>query len=501
MSRARSASTERRLYRLAPVDKTGVFLGLSLVQLVVAGAGALAGSVVMVVASVPIGLALAVGLGGLGLARLTGEPLLAQIPTLVRDATSGGHTQSHLPPLPLLGPIENPKRTPALWRQQIHIIEPSEFGVDLPGPVAVVTDRTAGLYATTLRIAGRQFGLLEPDEQDYQLANWGNVLQGFVTERPVISAVRWCEWAAPSGIEEQRDWLDAHRADQPIPDALASYERLLAEAGPIATRHEVLLTISTHTNRAILQKRHNHNRRTATLEALLTETRQLQQRLTSTGLTAKVLDPSEQTRAMRIRLDPTSRAALERRQRSLGNDAGATSIANALPLATNSKWTTYTVDSSHHRAFWVSEWPRLDVPGDWLRPLLLHSTAVRTIGVFLTPVPRSKSQRHITAQATKIEADVAHRNEKGYRVGAWHRRAAQAVKEREEELVAGYTELAFTAIVNVTAPELDELDRSCADLVQIAAAAGVELRPLHGRHADALAAVLPCARSVVNTLR
>ena len=498
---AKTQAVERRLYRLAPVDKTGVFLGLSLIQLIVAGTGALVGSVVMVVASVPIGLAIAVTIGGLGLARITGEPLLAQLPMITRHATSGRNTRTYHPTLPLLGPVENPKKTPPLWRQQITAVNPADHGVDLHGPVAVVIDRKAGLYATTLRIAGRQFGLLEPDEQDYQLANWGNVLQGFVNERPVITAVRWCEWAAPSGIEEQRDWLDAHKADQPIPDALASYERLLAEAGPIATRHEVLLTISTHTNRVVTQKRHQRNRRAATIETLLTETRQLQHRLAAAGLTAKVLDPNEQTRAMRLRLDPTSRAALERRQRSLGNDAGATSIANALPLATNSTWTTYTVDSSHHRAFWVSEWPRLDVPGDWLRPLLLHSTAVRTIGVFFTPVPRSKSQRHITAQATKIEADVAHRNEKGYRVGAWHRRAAQAVKEREEELVAGYTELAFTAIINVTAPDLDELDRSCADLVQIAAAAGVELRPLHGRHADALAAVLPCARSVVSTLR
>ncbi len=501
MSRQTNASTERRLYRLAPVDKTGVFLGLSLIQLIVAGTGALVGSVVMVVGSVPIGLAITVSIGGLGLARLTGEPVLAQILTLIQHAFGGRDARVHHPTLPLLGPVENPKKTPALWQQTITPVNPVDYGVDLPGPVAIVIDRKAGLYAMTLRIAGRQFGLLEPDEQDYQLANWGNVLQGFVTERPVITSVRWCEWAAPSGIEEQRDWLDAHKADQPIPDALDSYERLLAEAGPIATRHEVLLTISTHTNRVTIQKRHRRDRSAATIEALLTETRQLQQRLTSAGLTAKVLDPTEQTRAMRLRLDPTSRSTIERRQRSLGNDAGATSNNNALPLATNTTWTTYTVDSSHHRAYWVTEWPRLDVPGDWLRPLLLHSTAVRTIGVFLTPVPRSKSQRHITAQATKIEADVAHRNEKGHRVGAWHRRAAQAVKEREEELVAGYTELAFTAIVNVTAPDIDELDRSCADLVQIAAAAGIELRPLHGRHADALAAVLPCARSVVGANR
>ncbi len=499
MSRQNTVSAQRRQYRLAPVDKTGVFLGLSLTQLIVTGTGALAGSVVMIVGSVSVGVAIAVSVAALGLARLTGEPLLTQLPTLIRHSVTGRAARAHHQSLPLLGPVENPKKTPALWQQNIMVIEPADYSVELSGPVAMVIDHKAGLYATTLRIAGRQFGLLEPDEQDYQLSNWGNVLQGFVTETPIITAVRWCEWAAPSGIEEQRDWLDAHKADQPIPDALDSYERLLAEAGPIATRHEVLLTISTHTNRVAVHKRHNRNRRNATIEALLTETRQLQQRLSTAGLTAKILDPTEQTRAMRLRLDPTSRAAIERRQRTLGHDAGATSISNALPLATNTTWTSYTVDSSHHRAYWVTEWPRLDVPGDWLRPLLLHSTAVRTIGVFFTPVPRSKSQRHITAQATKIEADVAHRNEKGYRVGAWHRRAAQAVQEREEELVSGYTELAFTAIINITAPDIDELDRSCADLVQIAAAAGIELRPLHGRHAEALTAVLPCARSIVGT--
>jgi hypothetical protein len=487
---------ERRLYRLAPVDKTGVFLGLSIIQLLVAGLGAIAGSIVMVFSSVPAGFIIALTIGGLGLARLNGEPVIAQTPNLTRFLKAGKNARTLHPPLPILGPTLHPKKTPALWQQQILTIDPSTYGVDLPGPIAVVRDKKAGLYATTIRVAGRQFGLLEPHEQDYQLANWGTVLQGFVAERPVITSVRWCEWAAPSGIEEQRDWLDAHKAKQPIPDALAAYERLLAEAGPIATRHEVLLTITTHAARVRLQKRHVRNRHNATIEAVLTETRMLQQRLNQAGLVAKPLDPVEQTRAMRLRLDPTVRGVLDRRHRTLGASAGHISIDNATPLATQTAWTHYTVDSSVHRAFWATEWPRLDVPGDWLRPLLLHSTSVRTIGVFFEPVPRSKSQRNITAQATKIEADVAHRNEKGYRVGAWHRRAEKAVKEREEELVAGYAELTFTAIINVTAPDIDELDRACADIVQIAASAGIELRPLHGRHDQALQAVLPCARAV-----
>ena len=98
MSAAKAAQPDRRLYRLAPVDKTGVFLGLSLAQLIVAGTGALIGSVVMVVVSVPIGMAIAVSVGGLGLARLTGEPLLAQIPMLISHAITGRNTRTHLPP-------------------------------------------------------------------------------------------------------------------------------------------------------------------------------------------------------------------------------------------------------------------------------------------------------------------------------------------------------------------------------------------------------------------
>ena len=43
----------------------------------------------------------------------------------------------------------------------------------------------------------------------------------------------------------------------------------------------------------------------------------------------------------------------------------------------------------------------------------------------------------------------------------------------------------------------DALDRACSDTTQIAAGVGIELRPLHGRHDEALLATLPCARAVI----
>lgn len=146
---------------------------------------------------------------------------------------------------------------------------------------------------------------------------------------------------------------------------------------------------------------------------------------------------------------------------------------------------------------YVADWPRLDVAAAWMADLMLYAGSVRTISVFFGPIARSKSQRSIVRDAAKIESDAAHRTEKGFRVGAHHRRAARAVEEREEELVAGYGEFSYAGLVTITTTSLDELDAVTAEVSQVAASVGLELRPLHGRHDYAMAATLPIARGLV----
>ncbi len=145
----------------------------------------------------------------------------------------------------------------------------------------------------------------------------------------------------------------------------------------------------------------------------------------------------------------------------------------------------------------MTEWPRIDVEATWLSDLMLYAGSVRTMAIILEPVARSKSQRSIVRDAAKIESDAAHRAEKGFRVGAKHRRAKQAVEEREEELVAGYGEFVYAGLLCVTAPTLAELDNATDEVSQVAASLGVEVRPLHGRHDAAMVATLPVARGVV----
>ena len=172
------------------------------------------------------------------------------------------------------------------------------------------------------------------------------------------------------------------------------------------------------------------------------------------------------------------------------------SVANALPAAVESAWTAWHTDDAWHRALYVAEWPRLDVPAAWMSDLMLYNGAVRSISVFFEPIPRSRSQRSITRDAAKLESDAEQRTQKGFRVGAHHRRAARAVEEREEELVAGYGEFFYAGIVCVTAPTLPDLEAATEEVSQVAASVGLEVRPLHGRHDQAVAATLPIARGL-----
>jgi hypothetical protein len=154
------------------------------------------------------------------------------------------------------------------------------------------------------------------------------------------------------------------------------------------------------------------------------------------------------------------------------------------------------VDGSFHRTYWIAEWPRLDVPPNWIETLLLHAAGTRCVSMHYEPVPPSRAQRRIDRDSTRLAADEEQRARSGFRIGARHRRAQAAVLEREAELVAGYSELEFSGFITVTAPDESALGKSCAEYEQAAAQVGLELRPLDARHDVALLCSLPIGRGL-----
>ena len=72
--------------------------------------------------------------------------------------------------------------------------------------------------------------------------------------------------------------------------------------------------------------------------------------------------------------------------------------------------------------------------------------------------------------------------------------AAADVVDAEAELVAGYATVRVAGLVAVTTASAAELDPAGRALQAAAALAHLELAPLHGRHAQGLAACLPLCR-------
>ena len=488
-----------RTYRLSPPDRTGWMFGLNLIQLLICTTGVVLGIVLM-----QVGAGSLVSLGAMfalivvGALRIEGMTVVDGVPHTARFLRSVRRPERPwFEVVPVLGGSDEDEGTAVFPDHDLIVVDGGSVGLR-PGQVAVSRDRATNTYSATLRVSGRQFALVEPGAQDELIAQWGIALQAFINERTPVASVRWSEWAAPAGLDDHHRWLRDQRSRDSLPEVEEHYLALLREAGSQVTRHETLVTVSVDANVIRLRRRERTTRMHAAIRLLLGEIRLFAQRLDGAQLVVQgPLSPQEWARAMRLRLDPSCRTALDLRTRALGDEAGSCRPENAAPMAAVERWTSWQSDDAWHRAFYVSEWPRLDVGAGWLAPLIGFDGAVRSFTVFFEPVAPSDSRRSIRRQASKLSSDSEHRSKHGFRVGADYRRAASDVEEREAELVAGYGEVSYAGIVTVTAQSEDELDDAAEAMIMTASRVGIELRPLSGRHDQAVCATLPIARALV----
>lgn len=488
-----------RLYRFAPRDRAGWILGLGASQCLSLAAGLLM-STIAVSGGAPVELA-AVPLAGAGIlafARWHGRPLHAWIPVLAGWTLLGAHRQrrwtARVPLLSETGARRRAVLPPFL--AGLEILEASAAWTRRRrlGSVGLVADRREHLLSGVLRVQGREFALVERADQDRLLAGWGEVLAGFCRERNAVARVAWSEWAAPAGLEEHMRFVDSEAIAAPGSIHRDAYAALLDGAGPMTTRHEVLLTVTIDMRRARITRHPNTPLDDAVADSLLEELRLLTTRIEDAGLTVDVpLSPSELREALRVRLDPTVLRGFATRARA-GFDDGLVSEHNLGPLAVDVELAHVRVDASWHHSYWIAEWPRLELHPAWMEPLLLHAGGVRTIAMVYEPVPPSRSQRQIDRDATRLASDEEQRAKRGFRIGARHRRAETAVLERESELVAGYSELEFAGFVSVAANDREQLETACAEYEQAAAQVGLELRALDGQHDAGVGACLPVGR-------
>jgi hypothetical protein len=335
------------------------------------------------------------------------------------------------------------------------------------------------------------FSLLDPEAQERRLARWGLILSGAAST--AIRRLQWVERTAPAQGDELARWLHAER-DPAVPlrgtPMIESYLELIGTTARVTQEHEILVAVQVDGHRV------RDRGDTAVSKALVQETERVAQGLEAAEVTVLgALSSGQLARALRTAFDPYARAELAALETA---DPSRDGLAehNAWPLGVREAWDHYQTDGAVHATYWIGAWPRVEVSPMFMDALLGRSSVVRTVAVTFEPLPPDRSTREVEAAVTRDRADRELRSRFGQSETARQRQAQDATIRREAELAAGHAEVRLSGFITVSGRDRDDLRRACADVLEHAARARLELHRMYGQQADAFTFTLPLCRGL-----
>ncbi len=481
-------------YRFGPLERRGLLGPLSARQAVPVAAGAVAAVIVLDHAPTPAGVIAALLLLVVAVAAATlpvaGDTPAGWVPVAGRwwlRRVRGQHR----------GLATTPRRgwrTGAAERPELEL-PPALRGVELleiphgDRLVGALSDGAGRWLTAVLACRVTSFELLDRETQEQRLAAWGGLL-GATAATP-IRRLQWIERTAPATGDELAGWLHAAR-DPGVPPRgvpiVDSYLELIGSSSRVMQDHEILLALQLDATRL---RGGASESRAALLEHALRVGRMLEQ---AEIRVLGALSPRQLARALRTAFDPFARSELAALDAVTPGRPDA--ALQAGPVATAEGWDCFRADGAMHATFWIAGWPRVDVSPMFMNALLAPSGPVRTVSVTFEPIPPERSTREIEAAITRDQADRELRRRFGQSETARHRLAAEAAARREAELAAGHCEMRFAGFITVSGRDREDLEAACADTLQGAARARLELRRLYGQQRDAFAFTLPLARGL-----
>jgi hypothetical protein len=495
-------SGPRMTYTFGPLERHGILGPVRIGQAVVVAAGVLlaivtidqspsaAGAFVALVA-----VAVAFGAAFAPLGARTAEEWVPVLGTFVaRRAGRGGRFRS---PAPTLGSL-----TAGLMSgTRARVSEPSPVApAELRGvrivevsyrdrPVGALSEQGGRRMTAVLACRVLAFSLLDPEAQERRLARWGMVLS--TAGGSAIRRLQWIERTAPAQGDELARWLQAAR-DPAVPPRgtamIESYLELIGTTARVGQEHEILVAVQVDARRA--------RDRGALSDSLVQETERVAKGLEAAEvLVLGALSTRHLARALRTAFDPYARAELAALE-AADPDREGPAEHGAWPLGTREAWDHHRTDGALHATYWIAAWPRSEVSPMFMDALLGSSSAVRAVSVVFEPLPSDRSIREIETAVTRDRADRELRARFGQSETARQRQAREATARREAELAAGHGEVRLSGFVTVSGRDIDDLRRSCAEVLDHAARAHLELRRLYGQQAEAFSFTLPLCRGL-----
>jgi hypothetical protein len=348
--------------------------------------------------------------------------------------------------------------------------------------VGIVHDPRRRRLIAVARIEGPAHLLQNTDEQDRRVAAYGRLIAGLCQGNRIARA-QILERTLPDPGDELSEWARKRRVDPRTP-AGAIYTELLERAAPAAARHETLFSLAVNLDAASREIRKHGGGMIGATAVLESEARAFQTSLAAAGVAGSWLGAGELAMSFRVAFDPAATRTVA--------DPDSSDAADAGPLGVDAGWDQLRTDSSFHRVYVITEWPRVRTTPSFLSPLLLKPGIRRTFTLVLQPIPMAKALRDARRHQVERVTDRATRAKIGQLETEEDRQLDADVAQRERDLAAGHGDVRWLGLIVVSADTEEALDDACMEIEIAATQALLDLRRLVGQQMEGfLAAALP----------
>lgn len=358
----------------------------------------------------------------------------------------------------------------------------------------VIWDKAKQMASITCTVATQGMAqhsesVLTPHERQDMVAGWMNVC-GAWTRRRQIAKVTVQERTRPGSKVREQQHFDALHAVGPLAE---SYQQALDLLEQHLVWRPSMITITLDCGKGVgkdLVRSHGGGK-AGVLALAQQEMGATAEGLAQAGFTRMAwCTPREWAAWGRGIVDPVGEIAVDSR---IGTAYEGVAPELAGPMSLDEHKTHSETDSAFHRAYWISEWPRTDSLPGFLGNVVFAETHMgvpvrHTFSLVGTPVPIERAMKRI-----KKERDTWRQNArlKAARGGMnladnadW-----QNLDQREQDLIDGQGELAFSGYLVVTGVTFQALQDACAAMEIAAATAGIEMLTLTHQQQQALITV------------
>jgi hypothetical protein len=318
----------------------------------------------------------------------------------------------------------------------------------------------------------------------FLLSAWGQIFSAVPADDGLVR-ITWSDVARRVPLVAHDEWATRIRASD---EDLNRYRRFVATQSTM--RHDLILTITTTAGTV-----RSGDAQQAAMERLQAAVAIVCDALADARLDHHgPLSSGEIAYLLRAGLDPTDLAPPGgRRTRSLTQRLGSVPVATAGPMFAEATATHIAVDSVIHRTFWVESWPPTPQGPDWFEPLLAadHPDVIqRTFTLIVEPLTDTKAISEIRHAAARHGGEQIAAAEGRTRWDAFKAVKTAAVLEREQELAAGHSPVAYAGLLTITVADRGQLKRASRAIQRRCERHRVFLRPLWGRMDTGFAAGL-----------